>query len=134
MTSFNILAVLHTLNTHATVELLSKNLVLLAEAVKLGCQIVILSSKARSVFLKGFFLVGAVILVATQLLVLAASSFDVAAAHVKLVFLILKANLSITDLGRQISIAVLLCLQVFASIEVLSSKSVIITAQSSTFS
>lgn len=112
---------------------MSKDLVLLAETVELASQVMILSGKASGVLLKGLLLIHGVGLVATQLLVLAAGSLNIAAAAVEFVLLLLEADLSISDLVGQVSIAVLLGLEVLAGVEVLGRQSIIVTAEGSAF-
>jgi len=97
MSSLVSLTVLHALHAHAAIKLLSKNLVLLAEAVKFARQVMVLSGEAGSVLLKGLLLVRGISLVAAQLLVLAAGCLDVAAADKQFVLLRLQAKLGIAD-------------------------------------
>ena len=120
MTSLYALTILHTLNSHAAVKLLSKNLILLAETVKFTGQVMILSSKASSMLLKSLLFIQGISLVTTQLLVLATRSFDITATAVQFVFLLLETNLSIPDLIGQISITVFLSLEVLTGIKILS--------------
>lgn len=128
------LASLHALDAHAAVKLLSKNLVLLAEAIKLASQVLILSGKAMCVLFQGLLLIDGIGLVAAQLLVLAAKSFDITAAHVEVVFLLLEASFGVTNGSRKVGVAAFLSLAIFTGITIFTSKSVVVTAKGCAFS
>jgi hypothetical protein len=121
---------LETVNTGAAIKLLSKHLVGLAEAIKFGSKVDVLSLEASGMLIESL-LFGKVISVnLSELLVHQSLGLNISAAHEKSFFFLLETDLSVTDLNCKVGVTAFLKLDFLAEIEVFGSNTLVVATKS----
>lgn len=134
MSKFILVLALKTIDTAATIKLSAEDFISLAEAVKLGGEVGVLTLQALSVPLKSFTLGDEVTVVTSVLSTLDTEALNVSTGTVQSVLLALKSDLSVSDLNADIGVAALLEVYLLSEIIVLTRDSVVVSPESSVLS
>ena len=114
----------------ATIELLSEHFVGLAEAVKLGSEVTVLSLEAGGMLIERFLFGEVISVYLSELLVHQAQGLDISAAREESVFLLLETHLSVADLNCEVSVAAFLKLDFLADIKVFGGNPLVVATES----
>lgn len=117
---------MHSLDARSAIKLVAKNLVGLAEPVEFSSEISVLSTEARAMFLKSFFLCKEISVVVAVLILLDSLTFNIAASCEETFFTLAEAKFSVTNLNRKVTISAFSEIKLFAEIVVFSRNTFVI--------
>lgn len=130
MSKLVLVLALEALDAATTIELSTEDLICLNETLKLAGEVSILSLEALSMLLQSLSLGKKVTIVSAALRLGHAEAFNIASQREKHVFLLLEAELRVTDLDGDIGVAAFLEVNLFSKVIVLTSHTLIVSTES----
>ena len=134
MTQLVCVLVLQSEHSGSSVQLLAKHFICLAESIKFTSQIGILVLQYSRMLLKRFFFSGQVCVSISVLAIYLSLVFNVTSDYKQSFLLVFSPNFSISDLHLEFTVAAILKLNFFSSLEILCTQSFVISFQSTTLS